>query len=74
MATAAQKNKASGAANIKSDAQSDPVATTTYSALVVINHDDELYEVGSPIELTDKQAAPLLVVGAIALPDDKAAE
>lgn len=43
----------------------DKAAPKTYTALVVINHDDETYDIGSPIDLTDKQAQPLLAVNAI---------
>ncbi|MFZ6687510.1 hypothetical protein ACO0K0_07160 [Undibacterium sp. SXout11W] len=74
MATAGQKSKGAGRVADTPDVKQDPNATTTYTALVVINHNDDLYDVGDSINLTDKEAAQLLVCNAIALPDDKAAE
>jgi hypothetical protein len=57
----------------------DAAATGTraYTVKYVVNHDGEEYGIGSKIDLTDKQAAPLLAVDAIGAPsataDDEAA-
>lgn len=46
--------------------------TKTYLVQVPISHDQEEYAPGRDIDLTDKQAAPLLAVGAVANPADAA--
>lgn len=57
-------------------ATADAVAagTKTYTVKCVVNHDGEEYGVGSEIELTDKQAAPLLAVDAISDPSATAGD
>jgi hypothetical protein len=42
----------------------------TYSVVNAVNHDQELYVAGDPIDLDDKTAEPLLLVGAIAVEAD----
>lgn len=72
MATASQKQaaaKAQGATQDAAQGTTDKTAPQTYTALVVITHDDETYDIGSPIDLTDKQAQPLLAVNAIQAAD-----
>lgn len=54
------------------DAPVGATGKTTYTTLVVINHDGDLYEVGDTIDLTDKQAEPLLNVNAVVLPEQAA--
>jgi hypothetical protein len=54
------------------DTPADAKGKKTYTVLVVINHDGDLYEVGDAIDLTDKQAEPLLNVNAVVLPDQAA--
>ncbi|MFZ6748520.1 hypothetical protein [Undibacterium sp. Ren11W] len=76
MATTQPKNKAPALA--KSNTSSADVNTEMnqaadtkrYIVNVVINHDDELYEIGAVIALTDKQATALLTCGAITDPVD----
>lgn len=60
----------------KKTAASDAAAvgTKTYTVKYVVNHDGEEYAVGSDIELSDKQAAPLLAVDAISDPSATAGE
>lgn len=45
----------------------------TYTVLSPIDHDNERFEIGSPIDLDDKQAAELLLVNAISPTDGGAA-
>lgn len=47
------------------------MAKKTYLARTPIDHDGERYEIGEPIELEDKQAAPLVACGAIGAPPAK---
>ena len=44
----------------------------TYTVVNTVNHDHRLYDPGSPIDLDDETAAPLLKVGAIADDGDDA--
>ena len=44
----------------------DGIKTQSYAVKSVIHHDGDIYDVGESIDLTDKQAAALLVCGAIA--------
>lgn len=41
------------------------MAKKIYNVKAPVDHDNERYEVGEPIELEDKAAKPLLDVGAI---------
>jgi hypothetical protein len=59
------KDKTNQVTDGKDQGGSDANAAATYIAEVVIDHDNERYEIGSALQLTDKQAAPLLAVGAI---------
>lgn len=43
--------------------------TKTYEVLTPMRHDGESIEAGEPIELSEKEAAPLLACGAIRDPD-----
>lgn len=52
-------------------AAASATGTKTYTVKYVVNHDNEEYPVGSPIDLTDKQAGPLLIVDAV-VPTDTA--
>lgn len=49
-------------------------ATATYFALTPIEHNLEPYQPGDPIELTEKEAEPLLAVKAIKPEGEAAAD
>ena len=71
MATANQKGKApAGKAGDDNQAAAAEKASKTYIANRTVIHDQEEYGQGDDIVLTDKQAAPLLLIDAISDPDD----
>jgi hypothetical protein len=48
-------------------------AVKDYRVLTALNHDNEDFAPVDAVSLTDKQALPLLAIGAIAAPDAPAA-
>ena len=72
------KNQLAEAAKAKAApvAAPAPEPTQLYSVVKHLHHDNKPYYAGDPVELTEKQAAPLLALGAIEAPvaDDFAEE
>ncbi len=54
-------------------AKSNNSEKRTYEVRSAVEHDNERYEIGEPIELNDKDAAALIACGAIAEPAAKEA-
>lgn len=61
-------------AELAPDAKEPTSDTREYLVNYVVNHNGDDYAVGDPIHLTDKQAEPLLSVGAISEQDQDVAE
>jgi hypothetical protein len=79
MATKANKQTAvaptaAPQANANANADANKEGLQRYKVLGMLHHDGEAYEEGSEVELTEKQAAPLLGHTVVAVGAESAAE
>jgi hypothetical protein len=65
---AAKKTTAAAAPKRVAPGSTEAKTVTTYAVLSHVTHDQDVYEAGDTIELSGKQAAPLIEAGAIEAP------